>query len=174
MTLSVSISGLPGYVEGGSHLNIDGLDPVDAAFQTSQAHPGGVANLAQRMGINPGTLQNKLNPNNTTHHLTLREAITLQVVANNASILHAMAAQLGFACYRATPDQAGGDPVEAFMQLQSAHAELCRGAADALLPGADINRNKVRRIELLSQESTAANAHMVATVRSRLPKRHED
>lgn len=173
MSISVSISGLPGYVEDGAHLDIDGLDPVDAAFQISQAHPGGVATLALRMGINAGTLQNKLNPNNTTHHLTLKESVTLQVVANNASILHAMAAQLGYVCYRATPDQSGGDPVEAFMQLQSAHAEFCRGTADALLPGADINRNKIRRIEYLSQESTAANAHLVATVRSRMPKRQE-
>lgn len=174
MSISVSISGLPGYVEGGAHLNIDSLDPVDAAFQISQAHPGGVANLAQRMGINPGTLQNKLNPNNTTHHLTLRESQTLQVVANNASILHASAAQLGFVCTRATPDQAGGDPVEAFMRLQSAHAEFCRAAADALEHGGDISANEIRRISYQAQEATAAIGHLVATARSRMPRRGED
>ena len=173
MSISVSISGLPGYVEDGAHLDIDGLDPVDAAFQISQAHLGGVANLAQRMGINAGTLQNKLNPNNTTHHLTLKESVTLQVVANNASILHAMAAQLGFTCSRATPDQSGGDPVEAYMLFQSAVAEFGRGVADALMPGVQTGSNQLRRIAYLSQELTAANAHLVATVRSRMPKRQE-
>ena len=126
------------------------------------------------MGINPGTLQNKLNPNNTTHHLTLRESQTLQVVANNASILHASAAQLGFVCTRATPDQAGGDPVEAFMRLQSAHAEFCRAAADALEHGGDISANEIRRISYQAQEATAAIGHLVATARSRMPRRGED
>lgn len=173
MSISVSISGLPGYVEGGAQLNIDGLDPVDAAFQISQAHPGGVANLAQRMGINAGTLQNKLNPNNATHHLTLKEALTLQVVANNASILHAMAAQLGFVCTRATPDQAEGDPVEAFMLVQTAHAELCRAGADMFVHGGDISANEIRRLSYCAQESTAANSHLVATARARMPQRRE-
>ena len=173
MSISFSISGLPGYVERGGQFDIDAMDPVDAAFQIAQSHPGGVANLAQRMGMNAGTLQNKLNPNNTTHHLTLKEAVALQVVANNAAILQAMAAQLGFACSRATPDQAGGDPVEMFMHLQGEFAELVRAAAEPLKRGDAVTRTEIRRIEYQANEAIAAIGHLVATLRARMPSRGE-
>ena len=173
MAISFSISAPSDYVEKGGQFDIDTMDPVDAAFQIAQSHPGGVANLAQRMGMNAGTLQNKLNPNNTTHHLTLKEAVMLQVAANNAAILQAMAAQLGFTCSRATPDQAGGDPVEMFMRLQSEFAELVRAAADALQGNGAVNRNELRRIEYQANEAIAAIGHLVATLRARLPSHGE-
>lgn len=50
-------------------------DVSDAAYLIAHKHPGGVRVLAERMGVSANTLQNKLNPNNTTHHLTLRGSL---------------------------------------------------------------------------------------------------
>ena len=41
--------------------------------------------------MNAGTLQNKLNPNKSTHHLTLQEALALQLATGNVAVLQAMA-----------------------------------------------------------------------------------
>ena len=143
---------------------------VDAAFLIANHHQGGVRDLASRMGVSANVLQNKLNPNNSTHHLTLRESIALQVMANNPAILHAMAAQLGYTCTPAIPDQSGGDPVEAFMAMQREQGEFTAATADALHGKAPPSRNALRRVKHQANELMAAVGHLVATVAARVPK----
>lgn len=164
-TFSVGIE--PGYVESGGQFDIArGMDVVNAAYLTAQAHPGGVATLARDMGVKSGTLQHKLNPNNATHQLTLPEAVRLQAVTGNFSILHAMAHQLGCEVRRTVPDQSGGDPVEAFMRFQTEVAEVTRAAADAhLLP----SRNAVRRLDRQVQELIVVAQHLAGAAARRLP-----
>lgn len=50
--------------------------------------------------------------------------MALQVMAGNPAILLAMAAALGYTCVPALPDQAAGDPVEAFVALQQEVGEF--------------------------------------------------
>ena len=131
MTISVP----PGAAYGAGEAVPDkpeGMSIDDAIYHTVHGYPGGVAALAARMGVSPNTLTHKVNPNNTTHHLHPRELVAMQHLSGDASVLHAMAAALGYNCTPAVPDQAGGDPVEAFMHMQASFSEVVRSIADPL------------------------------------------
>ena len=171
MTASVSVGLAEKHGEFEAEGNIPSdTDVIDAAYLIAHHHAGGVRDLALRMGVSANVLQNKLNPNNTTHHLTLKESIALQVMANNPAILHAMAAQLGYTCTPAIPDQSGGDPVEAFMAMQREQGEFTAAAADALHGNAQPSRNALRRVKHQANELMAAVGHLVATVAARVPR----
>lgn len=150
-----------------------GMDVLDAALLIAQEVPGGVPALAQRMGVSANTLQHKLNPNNTTRHLTLKEAMALQVVSGRPYVLHAMAAGLDYICHRSRPNDAQGDALEAFMRVQQAMGELTAAAADALRGGGDVSQNAKRRVEHFANEAMASMAHLVSTVAARVPQRGE-
>ena len=68
---------------------------TDAAYATVHDYPGGAASLAPRVGTTVGVLNSKVNPNTTTHHLTLAEAVKLIDLTGDTRILHAMALQAG-------------------------------------------------------------------------------
>ncbi len=74
------------------------MNVTDAAYNTGHDYPGGLPSLAPRMGMSPNTLQNKLNPSQSFHKLTLDEAMKLQVITCDHRILHAMACELGYVC----------------------------------------------------------------------------
>lgn len=171
MMFSLSLSGLGENVESDGQVHIaPGMDVCDAAHLIAQNAQGGVAVLATRMGVNAGTLQNKLNPNVTTHHLTLKESVTLQVAANNAAVLHAMAQQLGYSCIRVMPHQDGGDPVEAFMLLQAQFAEFTKASADPLHGKPSVSRNELRRAKAMGNELIEKVGAMVAALAARMPQ----
>lgn len=170
-TISLNFSGIAGNVESSAAINITpGMDVRDAAYLIAHHYPGGVAALAARMGVNPGVLQNKLNPNNDTHHLRLDESVLLQQVAGSPAILHAMAQQLGFTCVRATPAQDGGDPVEAFMALAMAHADFTRAVADALHGKETVSKNELRRATDMANDLIATVGALVSVLAQRVPQ----
>lgn len=170
-TISLNFSGIAGNVESSAAINITpGMDVRDAAHLIGHHYPGGVAALAARMGMVPGVLQNKLNPNNDSHHLRLDESVLLQQVAGNPAILHAMAQQLGFTCVRATPAQDGGDPVEAFMALAMAHADFTRAVADALHGKETVSKNELRRATDMANDLIATVGALVSVLAQRVPQ----
>jgi Phage regulatory protein CII (CP76). len=73
---------------------------------------------------NPNTLKHKLNPNNVTHHLTLRDALTMQVLTGRHDILYAMADELGEVCTPATPIEPRDEGAELQRAFVSAKDEL--------------------------------------------------
>lgn len=146
-----------------------GLDVLDAIYHAAHGGPGGVAALAARMGLSVSTLTHKVNPNNTTHNVFPRELVALQELTGNAAPLHAMADRLGYTCTRATPDQSGGDPVEAFITLQCAFADLVRAVADPLQGDAKaVTKNEMRRAEHQAAELQAAIGHVLASLRGHM------
>ena len=68
---------------------------TDAAYATVHDYPGGASALAPRMGMSVGVLNSKVNPNTTTHHLTLAEAVKLIGLTGDKRIAHAIALQSG-------------------------------------------------------------------------------
>lgn len=72
------------------------MNIIDAAHKTVHDYPGGSESLAPRIGMSAAVLRNKVNPNNTTHHLTLAEAGEIMGVTGDDRILHALAAQHGY------------------------------------------------------------------------------
>lgn len=172
MTCSFSIGCVGGY--GDVALGADiaaGMELVATAQQVAQAHPGGVPAVAKLMKVSANTLQHKLNPERSTHHLTMVECLQLGMVTGNANILRAIAKHMGYTIHRATPDQSGGDPVEAFMRFQSNVGDFTCAAADALLDGGRVTPNAQKRVEFRGQELLAATAHLISTTAARVPKR---
>lgn len=133
MDVSISIPAAAAYGAGEAVPDKPvGMSIDDAIYHTVHGYPGGVAALAARMGMSPNTLTHKANPNNTTHHLHPRELVAMQYLSGDATVLHAMAAALGYTCTPCGADQAEGDSVQAFMHMQCSFAELVRSIADPL------------------------------------------
>jgi len=171
--MSISLTLGPGAANGADratgYTRPRGQDVLDAAYHTAHGYPGGIAALALRMGVSDNTLTHKVNPNNSTHNLTLREAMAMQTLSNNSAILHAMADALGYACTPATPDQDGGDPVDTCMRLQQSHADFLHAVADAVRAGdARVTPNQARRADHCAQELIACVGNTLAMLRGRM------
>lgn len=168
--MSFTMSSGASHVDGRGSPDTGGPMSIDdAVYHVVHGGPGGVESLAPRLGMPVGTLTHKANPNNTTHFLRPRELVDAQLFTGQAHVLHAMAAALGFVCTRATPDQIGGDPVEAVMRLQMAEADFARAVADAVLVGEGrVTRNEIRRAEAMAQELIATVGHALAMLRGRM------
>lgn len=171
MGLSVSMD--PGAAYGGvpgvGYMPAPGQSVGDAAYGLAHGYPGGVGALAVRMGKSANTLMHKVNPANDTHHLTLQEAVDMQAFAGASPILHAMAAQLGYTCVRATPDTSEGDPLDCMAALLVQQADFARAVADAVRGGQGaVTGNQLRRVQYHAEEVIAATGHTVALVRGRM------
>lgn len=160
--MAVTISVPPAAAYGAGEAVPDkpvGMSIDDAIYHTVHSYPGGVTALAARMGVSPNTLTHKVNPNNTTHHLHPRELVAMQYLSSDATVLHAMAAALGYSCTPCGPDQAEGDPVEAFMHLQSSFALLVRSIADPLARMQGDANKMVTQSEMKRADEHAAAHH---------------
>lgn len=71
------------------------MNVADAAYAVVHDYPGGSESLAPRLGMSAAILRNKVNPHNTTHHLTLAEACRITGITSDMRIAHALAAEHG-------------------------------------------------------------------------------
>lgn len=170
--MDVTISGnrATGYVSGTPHPDT-GLSVDDAIYHTVHNYPGGVAAMAARLGLPVGTLTHKVNPNNTTHYPRPSELEAFMLFSGNASILHALAGGLGYTVIKASPDQAGGNAVEALMRLAVAYSDFVRAVADPLARmEADATiwptGHELRRADYMAAGLHAEVDHMLATLRA--------
>lgn len=61
----------------------------------------GVDEMAIKLGVPTGTLYNKINPNETSHHkATLADVVTATVISDDRRVLHAFARLMMEVCYR--------------------------------------------------------------------------
>ena len=127
--------------------------------------------LALRMGMSANTLTHKVNPNNTTHHLTLREAVTMQHMSGNVAVLQAMAEALGYVCVKAKP-AASGDPLRQVMEMSAEFADVLHAASDAISAG-QVTPNAMRRFDYRVAELQAAANAVAGTLRAMMPVRGE-
>lgn len=146
------------------------FDVIDAAYHTAHGFPGGVAALGQRMGMVPSTLMSKVALNNSSHHLTLREAVTMQEVTGNVSILQAMAASLGYDIVKSI-GAASDDPTTLNWQMVGALADMQHAIADAMQHG--VSRNSLHRVEVRAAEASSAINNMVAALRAQAPAKQD-
>jgi hypothetical protein len=70
---------------------------TDAAYAVAHDYPGGTESLAPRLGMSGAVLRNKVNQNNTTHHLTLAEAVRMSDITGDLRVLQAWAREAGMA-----------------------------------------------------------------------------
>src|SRR4051812_31871314 len=86
------------------------MNVAHAAYDTVHEHEGGAAAVAARIGVGRQVLVNKLNPQNTTHHLTLDEAVRLIKVTGDFRLMHALADEFK-GVFIPLPDQGGASTV---------------------------------------------------------------
>lgn len=76
------------------------MDIFEAAYRVAHDyHDAQAVGLAKKIGKNPGTFLNEINPSTETHKLGLADATLMQVVSGDHRILYAMAATLGEGCF---------------------------------------------------------------------------
>jgi hypothetical protein len=167
MRTNISIDEAHGYGADEPLPNkLRGHDAAVAAYDTAHCYEGGVKELAKRMSVNPNTLTHKVNPENGTHHLTLRDAIEMQWQSRNFSILHAMAGELGHTCSRATPVYSVGDPLDTLVRMQVAYADFVQAMGEALLRReGGVSRNQMRKAEYMAAEVNAHVGHCLGVLR---------
>ena len=102
------------------------MNITDAAYAVAHDYPGGTESLAPRLGMSGAVLRNKVNPNNTTHHLTLAEALRMSEMTGNTSIAHAFARALGLACIEipAAENCADADVIELIAKSLETHGDV--------------------------------------------------
>ncbi|WP_426787846.1 phage regulatory CII family protein [Xanthomonas campestris] len=116
----------------------------DAAYHTVHAYPGGSEALATRLinktedgrerAMSAAVLRNKVNANNTTHHLTLAEASQIMGVTGDDRMLHALAAEHGYTLQR-TEAPTGGNMLAALLSASSAKGKLAQIIGEAIGDG---------------------------------------
>ena len=75
-------------------------DVFQAFHRVVHDYPKGVEKLASQVAIAPGTLYNKANLNESSHHKpTLGDAVLVSLATHDHRILHAFAATLGEVCF---------------------------------------------------------------------------
>lgn len=96
-------------------------DIGDAVYRT--VHDFGVERLAQLTGTPAGTIWNKANRSETSHHLTtLADAVLWQVLSRDYRILAAVARTLGHVCFK-LPDLSNVSDVALLELLAKAGAD---------------------------------------------------
>lgn len=167
MRTNISIDEAHGYgADEPVPAKLRGHDAAVAAYDTAHGHDGGIAALAKRMGQNVNTLTHKVNLQNTTHHLTLRDAIEMQWQSRDFAILHAMAGELGHTCSLATPVYSESDPLDTLVRLQMAYADFVQALGEALQRReAGVSRNQMRKAEHMAAELSAHIGHGLGALR---------
>ncbi|MFC0677499.1 phage regulatory CII family protein [Lysobacter korlensis] len=141
------------------------MNVVDAAHQTVKSYPGGAESLGPRVGIGPAVLRSKVNPNTTTHHLTLAEASEVMGVTGDHRILHALAAEHGYTLQAIEAPQDGASILQAVLQANAAEGAFDRELQTALSDNT-ITANEARLVEAAWSAAQAAGIALIARVRS--------
>lgn len=147
-----------------------GQDIVDVIYHTVHSYSEGTGALAVHMGIPLETLRQKANRNNPQHVFHPRQLMDLMYFTGNVALLHAMAEHVGCVVNKATPDQSGGNVIEAFMRVQTDFAGLVRAVGEPLArvqgePDRAVTGNEMRRAEYQAQEVHSSVGYLLASLR---------
>lgn len=107
------------------------MNITTAADLTVHEYKGGSESLGPLVGISAAVLRNKVNPNNTTHHLALAEADRIVRMTGDARILAAFAHGNGYLLVKAPENCAESDVsvLEQVAALMVAHGIQWQGWA---------------------------------------------
>lgn len=108
------------------------MNVIDAAHRTVHAYPGGSESLGPRIGMSPAVLRNKVNPNNSTHHLTLLEADEVIGVTGDHRILHELAAKHGYGLHLLDAHVGQADVISQLLETNAAKGEFAQVLQEAL------------------------------------------
>jgi hypothetical protein len=120
---------------------------TDAAYAVAHDYPGGTESLAPRLGMSGAVLRNKVNPNNTTHHLTLAEALRMSEITSDRRIAEAFARELGLVCIElpAPENCADADVIELMAQTWETNGDIGRQVNQTFADGR-VEQHEVRKV----------------------------
>jgi hypothetical protein len=137
------------------------MNVVDSAHRTVHAYPGGSESLGPRIGMSPAVLRNKVNPNSTSHHLTLAEADQIMGVTGDHRILQDLAGNHGYGLHRLDVQGAGDDVISQLLKTNAAKGEFAQ-QLQAALDDKVVTRNEYLT---LLDSSAAVQASLVLPLR---------
>jgi hypothetical protein len=133
------------------------VDVFEAAYRVAHDFkPDGAVGLARKLGKNPGTFLNQLNPNTETHNLPLATAVQMSVFTGDPRIVNAFALELGRATV-ALPDysaHSSRDLVSLLLQRDRAIGEFAKTMEAAIADG----RLTPREIQDMKEDGMAVVA----------------
>lgn len=140
------------------------MNITDAAHKTVKDYPGGSEALAVRIGMSAAVLRNKVNPNNTTHHLTLAEASEIMGVTGDDRILHAMAAEHGYTLQKMQADSVAS-VMGAMLENAAKQGAFAQALQEALSDGL-ISENEMKAISSAGTAQVEAMINLLARLRA--------
>jgi len=124
------------------------MNITTAADLTVHDYKGGSEALGAVIGMSPAVLRNKVNPNNSTHHLTLAEADRIVRMTGDVRILAAFAHGNGYLLVKA-PESCGESDMSVLEQvaaLMIAHGRFGHEVYDALADGG-VDQQEMQRVD---------------------------
>lgn len=138
----------------------------DAMHHTVHDYPGGSESLGPRMGIVPAVLRNKVNPNSTSHHLTVIEADKMMTMTGDHRILQTMAQQQGYVLVPVAFDVPASDSaiLELVTRVWRTNGDVGKAVDEALADGRITPRELVNIEQTISGVEQAMHT-MLARIR---------
>jgi hypothetical protein len=125
------------------------MDHIDQAiYDTVHGSTKAAKQISSLMAMSHQVLINKANPQNETHKITLREAVTIQLITGNQSIYRAMGTELAL-------NEEGFQPVgimESALKAGKEHGDVISSIYEALEDG----KMTMREQEKCQREITEA------------------
>jgi hypothetical protein len=147
------------------------MNILDTLYKTAHDFAGGCEALAQRLGMSPQILRNKVNPNSTSNTASLEDADRIMAITGDHAVLHALARSHGYVCVRVEENATASDMavLELVTQVWSASGTV--GAeVHATLADGIVEPHEIQRVEAAVYRVNRALADMVARLRGMAQK----
>jgi hypothetical protein len=117
------------------------------------------------MDMSKHVLQNKVNPNNDTHHLTIKELVQIQEFTNSDEIAKHLAGERNMVCFPITPHQGASDMelLDLFITMEKEKADWLTSIQRSLADGV-IDPVEAVRIKKESRDHIAVIAELTSRI----------
>lgn len=139
------------------------MSPDDAFFQTVSDAPGGAESLAPRMGMSAQILRNKANLHSTTNVASGRDWHRAMVLTGDFRVLHALAADLGFVCFKQDDTAPASDMavLELIAKVWAANGDVGSAINQTLADGR-VEKHEVAHVRQAVYRTTSALMEMLS------------
>jgi hypothetical protein len=144
----------------------------DVVYRVVHNYPGGVPAMAARMGISKHVLQNKVNPNNSTHHTTEKELEEIQMYADSDEIAKEFAGQRSMICIHIAKHEGASDKelFDLIINMEREKTDWLNSIQKALADGV-IDPVEFKRIKKESMDHLSAVAEFASRIESIVQER---
>ena len=141
------------------------MSVAQAAYETIHSAEGGGKVIAAKLGISYQVLMNKVNPNNSTHHLSLSESVNLIRASSDTRIIEAMANEFGGTFVPlANLSEAPPNLISDLATMAAEFGALMREVAEDVSDG-QVSDNELARVEREAANLRHALAVLLADLR---------